>query len=303
MNKLLAKIPYHRKGLIYISLAALLWSSGGLFIKVLSRLELSAFQISFFRSLVAGLTILTISVVRKRKIKFEFDIISVLCSVSFSGILILFVVATTLTTVANVIFLQFTAPVYLLFLEPIFLKTKFKTKNLITVLICLSGMALFFFGKLEVGNIYGNLLAILSGIFFALFSLFLKWKKQLHNTENTLSQIAMGNFLVALICLPLVYNNLIISSHEILILAFLGIFQIGISYVIFNEGIKYVSAVESMIIAMLEAIFNPFWVYLGIGEKPSNFAILGGVVIILGILAHNFFIKEKSDRNPISENI
>jgi drug/metabolite transporter (DMT)-like permease len=113
----------------------------------------------------------------------------------------------------------------------------------------------------------------------------------------------MGNFLVALICLPLVYNNLIISSHEILILAFLGIFQIGISYVIFNEGIKYVSAVESMIIAMLEAIFNPFWVYLGIGEKPSNFAILGGVVIILGILAHNFFIKEKSDRNPISENI
>ena len=266
MNKLLAKIPYHRKGLIYISLAALLWSSGGLFIKVLSRLELSAFQISFFRSLIAGLTILTISAIRKKKIKLEFDIISVLCSAFFSGILILFVVATTLTTVANVIFLQFTAPVYLLFLEPIFLKTKFKLKNLVTVIICLSGMALFFFGKIETGNMYGNILAIFSGICFALFSLFLKWKKEIHNTENTLSQIAMGNILVAVICLPMVYNNLIIDSHQLLILGYLGIFQIGISYVIFNEGIKYVSAVESMIIAMLEAIFNPFWVYIGIGR-------------------------------------
>jgi drug/metabolite transporter (DMT)-like permease len=301
LSKLLDKIPFHRKGLIYISLAALMWSSGGLFIKILSRLELNAFQICFFRSFIAGFTILTVSMFRNKKIKFEFDIVSLLCSAAFAGILIFFVVATTLTTVANVIFLQFTAPVYLLFLEPIFLKTKFKVKNIVTVLICLSGMALFFFGKIEVGNIYGNMIAILSGVSFALFSLFLKWKKQLHKSENTLSQIALGNFFVAIICFPIVFNKLIISSQELLILGFLGIFQIGISYVIYNEGIKYVSAVESLIIAMLEAIFNPFWVYLGIGEKPSNFALLGGFVILLGILANNFYYKGNSDDKLFTE--
>ena len=239
MNRFLDKIPYHYKGIIYISFSALLWSSGGLFIKVLNRLELNAFQILFYRSLIAGLTILLISVIKKNKIKFEFDFISVLCSVSFSGILIFFVIATTLTTAANTIFLEFTAPIYLLFLEPIFLKTKFKLRNLITVIICVAGMALFFFGRLEIGNIYGNLIAILSGVSFAFFSLFLKWKKQIHKSENTLNSIVLGNFLVTLICLPIIFNKLSVSSGEFTLLLFMGIFQIGISYIIYNAGIKY----------------------------------------------------------------
>jgi len=303
LNRLLDKIPSHRKGLIYISFAALLWSSGGLFIKLLSNLELSAFQILFYRSLIAGITIYSISSVRKNKIRFEFDLISVLGAVAFSGILICFVVATTLTTVANTIFLQFTAPVYLLFLEPVFLKTKFRLRNLITVLICVSGMALFFIGRLEIGNVYGNLIAILSGISFALFSLFLKWKKQIHKSENTLNVIVMGNFLITLICLPVVFNHFIINLQEIVFLAYLGIFQIGISYIIFNVGIRYVSATESLIIAMLEAIFNPLWVYIGIGERPSNFALLGGIVIIIGILSHNFFNKNISKASPLMSKI
>jgi len=181
----------------------------------------------------------------------------------------------------------------LLFLEPVFLKTKFQMKNLITVIICIAGMALFFMGKLETGNLYGNMFGILSGISFALFSLFLKWKKQIHKTENTLSQISMGNFLVAIICFPVIFSKLIISPLGFIILGFLGIFQIGISYVIYNEGIKYVSATESLIIAMLEAVFNPFWVFIGIGERPSNYALLGGAVILTGIIAHNFIIKGK----------
>jgi drug/metabolite transporter, DME family len=287
---LFSKIPLHRKGLVLISLTAFLWSSSGLFIKVLT---LDAFQILFYRSLIATITIFFVSMIRNKKLVFEKDLISNLCAISFAGILIFFVIATKLTTAANAIFLEFTAPIYLLFLEPVFLKTKFDKKNLITIVVCLAGMILFFFGRLEIGNILGNIIAIISGISFAFFSLFLKWKKQLHNSSNTLNNIVIGNLIVAIFCIPFVYNKLSINFTEASILIYMGVIQIGISYIIFNEAIKYVSATESMIIATLEAIFNPIWVFIGIGEKPSVFAIAGGIIILFAILFHNFVLKKE----------
>lgn len=288
IGKLINSIPYHKKGIIYISFCALLWSSGGLFIKVLS---LDAFQISFYRSLIATLTIIAVSLVQKRNLRFEFDIISILCSITYAFILILFVIATKLTTAANAIFLQFTAPIYLLVLEPIFLKTKFEKRNLIALIFCFTGMILFFFGKLDLSNIQGNLFAIGSGISFALFSLFLKWKKQLHKSESTIIYIVIGNCLVCIFCLPVIIGNLAVDPIQMLILLYMGIFQIGISYIIYNEGIKYISATESMIIAMLEAILNPVWVFIGIGEVPSLYSIIGSIIILLAIVWRNFFIK------------
>ncbi|MEO6695781.1 MAG: DMT family transporter [Ignavibacteria bacterium] len=287
-NKLISTIPQHKKGLIFISLAAVMWSSGGLFIKILL---LDAYQISFYRSLIAVVTIVIITLIRKKSLKFEFDVISILCSITYAFILILFVIATKLTTAANAIFLQFTAPIYLLILEPVFLKTKFDKRNVIALIICILGMSLFFFGKLDFSNIQGNLFAIGSGICFALFSLFLKWKKQLHKSENTIIYIIAGNILVCIFCLPFIFDKLIIDSTQMLILIYMGIFQIGISYIIFNEGIKYISATESMIIAMLEAVLNPVWVFLGVGEVPSAYAIAGAVIILLAIVWRNFFIK------------
>ena len=286
------RIPKHRKGLILISLTAFLWSSSGLFIKLLT---LNAFQISFFRSLVAAITIFAVTLARKKEFKFETDLISILCSFSFAGILIFFVIANKFTTAANAIFLQFTAPIYLLFLEPIFLKSKFKKRNLITILVCIFGMVLFFFGKLEFGNIIGNLIAILSGICFALFSLFLKWKKELHKSVNTINSIVLGNVIVAITCLPLVFYQLSIGISDILILIYMGVFQIGLSYIIYNEAIKFVSATESLIIAMLEAIFNPLWVFFGVGETPSVYAVSGGLLILLAIIFHNFVYEKKKE--------
>lgn len=286
---MLSKLPHHRIGLILISLTAFLWSSSGLFIKILS---LDAFQILFFRSSIAAITIFLVSVFRKKELKFEKDLISNLCAISFAGILILFVISNKLTTSANAIFLQFTAPIYLLFLEPLFLKTKFDRKSLITIVICVAGMVLFFFGKLEIGNIWGNIIAILSGISFAFFSLFLKWKKQLHGKDNTINNVIMGNILVAFFCFPFIYDKLAITPTETWILLYMGVIQIGISYIIFNEGIKYVSATESMIIAMLEAIFNPIWVFIGVGETPSVYAVTGGVIILAAILFHNFVLNK-----------
>jgi len=285
------KIPNHRKGLIYISFTAFLWSTSGFFIKYLT---INAFQISFYRSIVAALTIYIICLVRKQQIKFEFDRVSSFAAIFYAGILILFVMATKMTTAANAIFLQFTAPMYLVVLEPLLLKTKFEPKNIITVIICILGMILFFFGKLEIGNIYGNLIAICSGICFAMFSLLLKYKKIRNKSENTLNTIIMGNLLVGLVAFFFVFPDFKVDMNQSLILLYMGAVQIGISYIIFNEGIKYVSATESMIIATLEAMFNPIWVFIGIGEAPTIYSILGGCIIFGAIIWRNFSKREKS---------
>ncbi len=285
------KIPAHRKGLIYISFTAFLWSTSGFFIKYLT---ISAYQISFYRSLVAAITIYVISSVRKQKLKFTFDKVSNLATIFYAGILILFVLATKMTTAANAIFLQFTAPIYLVVMEPLVLKTKFEPKDIITIFICIGGMILFFFGKLEIGNIYGNLLAIASGFCFAMFSLLLKYKRVKQGSENTLNNSVMGNALVAIIAFFIVFPSFTLSLPEALILLYMGAVQIGVSYIIFNEGIKYVSATESMIIATLEAMFNPIWVFIGIGEAPSVYSIIGGVIIFGAIIWRNFSKRDKT---------
>ena len=301
MLKWLNKIPAHRKGLVYISFTALLWSSSGLFIKLL---KLDAFQISFYRSGIAALTVLIISTIRNKtagkSVKLSFDGISVLSSFFYAGILIFFVIATKKTTAANAIFLQFTSPIYLLILEPLFLKTKFEPKNLITIAITICGMILFFFGRLEMGNIYGNIIAIISGICFAFFTLLLKKKRLEQKSENTLNSVILGNAIVAVIAFFVIFPNFTISGTETLILLYMGIIQIGISYMIFNEGIKYVSATESMIIATMEAIFNPIWVFLGIGEAPSVYALAGAAIILTAILWRNLS-KNKGEKIMLAE--
>jgi drug/metabolite transporter, DME family len=291
MRRILDKIPQHRKGLFYISLTAFLWSSSGLFIKILT---ISAYQILFYRSLIAALTLLFFLYIKSKKTDFKPDILSVLASVSYSGILIFFVVANKMTTSANAIFLQFTAPLYLLFLEPLFLKTKFRMRNLFTIIACILGMALFFMEKLEPGSFYGNIIAVMAGVSFAFFSLLLKWKKNLGHS-NTIMTIVFGNLLVAAICFPVIYPDLSLTSTQFFILLYMGVIQIGLSYFIFNVGIKYVSATEALIIGILEAVFNPVWVFLGVGEIPSINAIIGGGIIFAAILIHYLILSNKTE--------
>lgn len=280
-SRFAVKVPEHRKGLVYVASAALLWSSSGLFIKLLA---LSAFQIAAYRSLIAALTILALVALRGEKLKLRLDRVNLACAVSYAGVLILFVISTKLTKAANAIFLQFSAPIYLLFLEPLALKTVFKRRDLIAVVACLCGMGLFFAGKLEMGDLVGNLLGMASGVCLAIFSLLLKYKSQAHPDENPVSAVVLGNVAVFLLCLPLILHGPNIELRQGAMLLYLGVFQIGIAYMLFTAGMRYVSATGAMITSMLEAVFNPVWVFLGIGEKPSNYAILGALVM-LGVIA------------------
>jgi drug/metabolite transporter (DMT)-like permease len=275
------RIPEAHRGLVFVATAAMLWSSGGLFIKML---PMSAFQIAGYRSLVAGLAILLAQALRKERAPFPRDLLSLAGSVTYAAVLILFVVSTKLTTAANAIFLQYAAPIYLLFLEPWTFRKPFPRRDLWAVAACLAGMSLFFAGHLERGGLLGNLLGALSGLALALFSLLLKWQRVKRPGENPILVVVVGNFLVAFVCLPLVLPHPRMDLAQAGSLIYLGIFQLGISYMLFTAGMRYLSATAAIITSMLEAVFNPVWVFLGVGERPSPCALAGGAVI-LGVIA------------------
>ena len=277
-------LPERFRGLVLLTAAALLWSSAGLFIKLL---PLGGFQIAACRSLIAALTITVVLRLRGAAWTVDLDPMSLACSLSYALVLILFVLATQLTTAANAIFLQYAAPIYLLFLEPWAFHRPFPRRDLWAVAACMGGMALFFAGHLEQGHMLGNLLGALAGLATACFSLLLKWKRVRQPDRSPIGAVVVGNVLVVLLCLPMALPHFHPTLRQGLCLVYLGVFQVGISYMLFTSGLKYLSATAAMITCMLEAVFNPLWVFLGVGERPSGYSLLGGLVILAVILWYN----------------
>ena len=274
----MTKLSEHQKGFIAVFITAVLWSSGGLFIKLIS---LNAMQLSFFRCLIAAI-VFAILFRKKLLVVNGFTFINALF---YAVVLIAFVIATKMTTAANAIFLQSTAPIYVLIFEPILLKTKFEKLNVITIFICFLGMTLFFMGNLSTGDLTGNFVALLAGLMFAAF--FLGMRK--NEPKYQYSSIFYGNIIVALVCLPFIFEMQTLATNDLLMVTFLGVFQIALAYAIFSYGLKRIPAVEASIISMLEPILNPIWVFIGYGESPSSWAIIGGVIIITAISARTLF--------------
>jgi drug/metabolite transporter (DMT)-like permease len=269
----------HQKGFVAVFITAVLWSSGGLFIKLIS---LNAMQLSFFRCLIAAI-VFAVLFRKKLLVVNGFTFINALF---YAVVLTSFVIATKMTTAANAIFLQSTAPIYVLIFEPLLLKTKFEKLNVITIGVCFIGMTLFFIGNLSPGDLTGNLVALLAGLMFAAF--FLGMRK--NDPKYQFSSIFYGNIFVALVCLPFIFNLQTISTNDLLMVSFLGVFQIAFAYAIFSYGLKRIPAVEASIISMLEPILNPIWVFIGYGESPGSWAFIGGLIIITAISARTLFV-------------
>ena len=260
--------------------AAILWSTGGLFIKATS---LSAVELSFGRSLLAAITIAIVT----RREGFGLNRVSAITSILYAALLLLFVLATKLTTAANAIFLQYTAPVYVLILEPLFYKERFRRRDLITVAACVAGMSLFFVGKLRPQDVDGNLLALASGVCFALFFLLLRHAKA--RDVNRASSAIYGNLIVVLICAPAFFGAARrgISASDLARISYLGIIQIGCAYLLFTLAMaRGLRSLDASIIGYIEPVLNPIWVFLFIGERPSGWAILGGAIIITSVVVH-----------------
>ena len=273
--------------------AAVLWSTGGLFIKAT---HLSAFELSFGRSLLAAITIAIFT----RREGFGINRISAVTSILYAALLILFVLATKLTTAANAIFLQYTAPVYVLILEPLFYKEKFRARDFVTVAICVGGMSLFFVGKLRPQDMTGNLLALASGVCFALFFLLLRHSKA--RDVNRASSAIYGNLIVVLICAPAFFGALQrgVTAVDFGRVAYLGIVQIGFAYLLFTLAMaRGVRSLDAGIIGYIEPVLNPIWVFLFLGERPSGWAIIGGAIIIASVISHMIFEPKAKTGNDL----
>lgn len=270
----------------------LLWSTGGLFIKLTS---LDAYQVTFFRSLFAAITVLIIT----RKDGLRITAFGVGATLIYSTLLFLFVWATKQTTAANAIFLQYTAPIYILILAPFVIGEKFHLRDLATVVFCIAGMSLFFVGDLSIGDIQGNIAALGSGIFLGLYIMLLRHPKAM-GMSGTITVI-YGNFLLALLTLPSGIAAIpTVTLTDILAVGFLGIFQIGISYILFIKGVREgTRPLDASIIGFIEPLLNPVWVFLFIGERPLNSAILGGMIIIATVAVHTLVqYRSRSEQVP-----
>ncbi len=282
----------------------MLWSTGGLFIKGTS---LDAFSVNLGRSLFAAITVAVFTYKKGLKL----NGFTLLTAFLYAGTLTCFVYANKTTTAANAIFLQYTAPVYILILAPFILKEKFRASDLVTVAVCLAGMSLFFLetssaeNQLATDIFTGNIAALVSGVFFGLYFILLRHPRSLENRNPAVS-VFYGNIIIVLLMLPLVFNNPPeqTNSKDILAILFLGIFQIGIAYVLFTKGVAGgVRSLDASIIGFIEPLLNPIWVYLVLGERPSHWAILGGAIIIVAIVFHTIKSNRKeSNREPPQTN-
>ena len=279
---------------ILVLFAVLLWSTGGLFIKLTT---LDAFAVNGGRSLFAAITVAIFTYRKGLKL----DKFTLLSAFLYAGTLSCFVYANKTTTAANAIFLQYTAPIYILILSPFILKEKFRFSDLITVVICLAGMSLFFLEEQSASNdlasnvFVGNIAALLSGIFFGLYFIMLRHPRSLENKNPALS-VFYGNILIVVFMIPILLQNPPApNGNDFLAITFLGVFQIGAAYILFTRGIaEGVRSLDASIIGFVEPLLNPVWVFLFIGERPGKWAVFGGLIIIGAVIFHT--LKQSRSR-------
>lgn len=265
-----------KRAIIYMILASLFWSIAGLFIK---RLVWYPITIAGLRSLIAG-TFMAFFLKGTPIVLNKKTWIGAICYVFVAT---LFVLANKLTTSTNAILLQFTAPIWVLVINAIIEKKRPPLKDAVVIAIVLFGMVLFFVGDLQVGNITGNILAIIAGIALAVLILVMNGKGQV----NPLLMTVMGNGLLFALSLPFIIlypPSITLSSISSILI--LGIFQLGMGYILFTKSVRYVSSLEASLLMVIEPLFNPIWVLLVIGEKPSIYAVYGGIVVVSAIVWH-----------------
>jgi len=271
------------KAIIFLVLSAILWSFGGLFIKLVSW---NPMAIAGLRSLIAVLVLL--AYVRHPRFTWSFPQMG--GAIAYAVTVTLFVLATRLTTAANAILLQYTAPIYVALLGSWFLGERAEWFDCINILILIGGIALFFLDYLTVGNLLGNGFAILSGISFACLVLFLRKQKN----ESPIGSIMLGNLLTGLVGLPFMFDSMpgALSWAGLL---FLGVVQLGLSYVLYSKAIKHVTALEAILIPGIEPILNPIWVFLILGERPGKWALIGGFIVLISVTLRSLIAIRRRD--------
>lgn len=263
------------KAIFEILLCAALWSVAGIFMK---GIPWSGFAIAGVRSVLAGAVMLIF--MRVKHIRFVFTRKSVMGAVALAATMTLFSVANKTTTAANAIVLQFTSPIWIMLFSAVFCHQRFRRADAIAVALTFGGIALFFADGLSAGNTGGNFVAIASGVTFSAYYISLGACSE----EERMSAVAIGHAITFLIGIPfLFFTNPVITAKSILFIIILGIFQLGIPYVLLAHASGWCPPLVCSLLGALEPLLNPVWVAIFDGEVPGVMALVGAVVVIVTI--------------------
>ncbi len=257
--------------LLLLVLTASLWSIGGLLIKSVNAHPLA---IAGMRSAISTVIIL----IYVKKPKFTWSFPQIAAAVTYALTVITFVSANKFTTAANAILLQYTAPVYVALFGSWLLKEKTSMLDWATIAVVFGGMMLFFVDSLDTKGLLGNIFAVISGVGFGLFPVFMRMQKD----GSPIESVILGNIITAVVGLPFILRTTP-SSTEWVYLIVLGIVQLGIPYILYSIAIKNATAIEACLITVIEPILNPVWVLVFLGETPGIFSIIGGLIVVVAV--------------------
>jgi len=278
----------HKRAVAALVLTSLLWSTGGLLIKAV---PLSGITIAGSRSAIAAMVMW----LWLRRLRPSWSAAQLGGVVAYAATVTLFVIATKLTSAANAILLQYTAPIWVALLSAAITRERLRWFDVATVAVVMCGMVVFFVEELASPALTGSIVAVLSGIAFAFVALCMRAQRGVATTET----IVMGNILTALVCLPFA-GFADADATTWAYLAVLGVVQLGISYILYSWALAHVTALEAILITVLEPLLNPVWVLMGTGEAPSAYAMIGGLVVVGSVVARGIVAVRWESRHPRS---
>jgi drug/metabolite transporter (DMT)-like permease len=262
--------PAHNKSVGLLLLAALCWSLGGVLIKSVAW---PPFAVAGGRGLIAAVFLVLL---QRRNLRFTWSAVQLGGAFAYALTTVSFVAATKLTTAANAILIQYTAPVYVALFGAWFLHERSTRADWLTIAAVFAGMGLFLYDGLNFSGLTGNLVAMGSGLSFAATVLLLRKQKD----GSPLESIILGNVLAFLFGVPALWHAPALPPQGWAALAVLGTVQLGISYILYSRAIRHVTALEAVLIPVIEPILNPIWVMLVLGERPTGVAVAGGAVVV-----------------------
>ncbi len=262
--------PAHSRSVGLLLIAALGWSLAGVLFKFVQWPPLAA---AGGRGLVAALFLLA---ARGRTLRFTWSPLQLGTAVAYAGCTVLFAAANKLTTAANAILLQYTAPVWIALFGAWLLGEKSTRADWLTIGVVFTGMGVFLYDGLQLHNLPGIAVAMASGLFFAAMIILLRKQKD----GSPIESIILGNLLGFFVGLPAMWSAPPLSGGSAFALLLLGVVQLGLPYLLYARAIKHVTALEAVLLPVIEPILNPVWVMLFIGERPSPLAFLGGTIVL-----------------------
>lgn len=277
----------HSKGFLFLLASALLWSTAGVLIK---WVDWPAPAVAGMRALIAAAALLAFrrgfSLPRSR---WQWG-----AALAYAATTLLFVAANKMTTAANAILLQYTSPIFVALFSPWFLAEPIRRADWATIGCVLVGMSLFFLDDVRFSGTAGNLIAIASGLTYAWMTLFMRRDQGASASDS----ILFGNLIAAAIGLPWLLGAPSLNASGWLALLFLGVFQLGLAYLFYAAAIRRVTALEAVLIPVVEPLLNPLWVLLLVGERPGPMALLGGSVVLSAVTLRAVSTLRRNRRPP-----